>query len=102
MKANFCEKGDSITYALLILFRTQKNKIDVVVMCGVVQKKAGNAVNLSYIHFGGGEQHPLFVYLLSLKTNIQTEKGQFWLSVCLFVETKSRFGPRTANSRFWR
>ena len=58
MKANFCEKGDSITYALLILFRTQKNKIDVVVVPGVVQKKAGNAVPLFVYSFRGVRTAP--------------------------------------------
>ena len=59
MKANFCEKGDSITYAILILFRTQKNKIDVVVMRGVVQKKAGNVVCLFVYSFLGGANSTL-------------------------------------------
>ena len=58
MKANFCEKGDIITYALFIWFRTQKNKFDVVKMRGVVQKKAGNAVRLFVYSFRGVRTAP--------------------------------------------
>ena len=53
MKANFCEKGDRITYALFIWFRTQKNKFDVVKMRGVVQKRRETLFVYSFIRFVG-------------------------------------------------
>ena len=46
MKANFCEKGDVITSALLNCFRTFKNKFDISIMGGVVQKRREMAVHL--------------------------------------------------------
>ena len=85
MKANFCEKGDSITYALLILFRTQKNKIDVVVMRGVVQKKVGNTVRLFiYLLWGGANSTLCSSICYHSKQIDEQKKANFgYLFVCL-------------------
>ena len=77
MKANFCEKGDRITYTLFIRFRTQKNKFDVVKMRGVVQKRRETLFLYSFIRFVGYEQPRLFVYSGSPKTNREQKKGNF-------------------------
>ena len=53
MKANLCEKGDSITSAHLKSFRTFKNKFDLGIMGGGVRKRQEAAVRLFVC--GGGE-----------------------------------------------